>query len=339
MAATSLPTTMRASQWTTVSGGIEKNLKVNNQAPLPKNANSLPADHTLVKVLYATPNPIDYKLMDTLPWMFTKPCTPCLDFSGKVVTSTLPHLKPGELVFGKTEPPGFGALGEYVVVGKQACIPLPDDVEPKQGACVGITGLTAYQCIAPFAKAGDKVFINGGSGGTGTFGIQIAKAIGCHVTATCSGPNVDLCKSLGADQVIDYRSEDVIASLKRGGTQYDLIVDNVFATPDIYWAAHHYVKPSGRFITVAGTPSLGFIVKFMKAFLWPAYFGGGQRKFQFVTCTSNAEQYAQIAKWMEEGKVKAVISEEFGLEEAGRAFEILKTGRTRGKLVIKVADE
>ncbi|KAK5119686.1 hypothetical protein LTR85_007262 [Meristemomyces frigidus] len=337
--AADIPSTMRASQWTSVSGGIEKNLKVNDQAPLPKKAKSLPKDHTLVRVSYTTPNPIDYKLMDTLPFIFSKPATPCMDFSGKVVTSTLPHLKPGEPVFGKTEPPAFGALGEYVVVGEQGCVPLPNDVELKQAACVGITGLTAYQCIVPFAKAGDKIFINGGSGGTGTFGIQIAKAVGCHVTTTCSGPNVDLCKSLGADQVIDYRTEDVIASLKRSGTQYDLIIDNVFATPDLYWNAHHYLKPSGRFITIAGTPSLPFMFSMLKVFLWPRALGGGQRPFQFVTLATSAEQYAHIAKWMQEGKVKAVIEQEFELEEAGKAFERLKSGRTRGKLVIKVAGE
>jgi len=336
--AANIPSTMRASQWTT-SGGIEKNLRLNSHAALPKNAKSLPADHTLVQVLYTTPNPIDWKMADTLPFIFSKPATPGLDFAGKVVTSTLPHLKPGELVFGKTEPPVFGTLGEYVVVGKQGVVPLPDDVPPKQAACVGVVGLTAYQCIAPFVKAGEKVFINGGSGGTGTFGIQVAKAIGCEVTTTCSGPNVDLCKSLGADKVIDYRSEDVISTLKRSGTQYDLIVDNVFATPDLYWNCHHYLKPGARFITIAGSPSIKDITAMLKVFLWPSFLGGGQRPFQFVMCKSNAEQYAQIAKWMEEGKVKAVIEQEFELQDAAKAFERLKSGRTRGKLVIKVAGE
>ncbi|KAI6823810.1 NAD(P)-binding protein [Hortaea werneckii] len=334
-----LPLNMRAAQWHTTSGGIEKNLELNTEAATPKNAGSLPADHTLVKVLYSTPNPIDYKVADTLPFIFSKPATPCLDFAGKVVATKLPHLKPGEMVFGKTEPPAFGCLGEYVVVGKEGVVPLPPDVDPKQAACVGVTGLTAYQCIVPFAKPGNKIFINGGSGGTGTWGIQIAKAIGCEVTTTCSGANVELCKSLGADKVIDYRSEDVLSSLKRSGTQFDLVVDNVFPGPEMYWACPSFLKESGRYITIAGTPSVGSILDLLKVFLWPSFLGGGQRPFQFVMVQSSAEQYVQIGKWMEEGKVKAVIEQEFRLDEAGKAFERLKSGRTRGKLVIKVAGE
>ncbi|KAK5132729.1 hypothetical protein LTR08_008695 [Meristemomyces frigidus] len=335
--AAQLPKTMRASQWTAVSGGIGKNLKLNAQAALPKKAAALPASHTLVRVAYATTNPVDAKVAEYAPFIFSKPATPGLDFSGTVVASTLPHLTPGDRVFGKTEIPAFGTLGEYIVVGAQACVPVPEGVALDQAACVGVTGLTAYQCLAPFVKAGGKVLINGGSGGTGTFGIQIAKALGCHVTTTCSGANVELCKSLGADRVIDYRSEDVVATLKRSGAQYDLIVDNVFAGPELYWNCHHYLKPTGRYVTIAG--SLGTMFALMKVLLWPAVLGGGQRPVQFVTCTTNAEQYAQIGKWMQEGKVKAIVEQEFELEEAGKAYERLKSGRTRGKLVIKVAGE
>ncbi|KAK5723583.1 hypothetical protein LTR15_005282 [Elasticomyces elasticus] len=377
--AMTIPQTMRASQWSTIKGGIEKNLRVNTSAKLPKNANSLPADHTLVKVAYTTPNPIDskqtnrynpgrraisrlpnsYKLplsvlvyylggltremspkvAEFFPFLLSKPATPCLDFSGTVVATTLAHLKPGELVFGKTEPPAFGALGEYVVVGKAGCVPVPNGVSLKQAACVGVTGLTSYQCIAPYVKAGDKVFINGGSGGTGTFGIQIAKALGCHVTTTCSGPNVELCKSLGADEVIDYRSNDVLSTLKRSGKQYDLFYDTVWASPALYWNSQHYLKPSARFVTIAGSPSIGTVVELLKVFLWPTMLGGGQRKFVFHTAASKAADYEAIAKMMAEGKVKAVIEKEFKLEQADQAFAHLKSGRTKGKLLVRVGGE
>ncbi|TKA69197.1 hypothetical protein B0A55_07078 [Friedmanniomyces simplex] len=335
--ATNIPSTMRASQWTTTKGGIDKNLKLNPAAPLPKTATSLPPDHTLVRVAYSTPNPIDYKLAEYLPFIFSKPATPCLDFSGTVVATTLAHLKPGELVFGKTEPPAFGALGEYIVVAKAGCVPLPNGVSLKQAACVGVTGLTSYQCLAPHVKAGDKVLINGGSGGTGTFAIQIAKALGCYVTTTCSGPNVDLCKSLGADEVIDYRSNDLVATLKRSGKQYDLIYDTVFATPALYWNCQHYLKPSGQFLTIAGSPSVGSIVELLKVFCWPAWLGGGQRRLAFHTAASKAADYEAIAGMMAEGKVRAVVEREFGLERAGEAFAHLKGGRTKGKIVIEVA--
>jgi len=210
-------------------------------------------------------------------------------------------------------------------------------VSPEQAACVGCVGLTAYQCIAPFVKAGDKVFINGGSGGTGTFGIQICKALGCYVATSCSGANVELCKSLGADEVIDYRTQSVVDTLKRSGHQYDLIVDNVFADSALYFYAHHYMKPTGRYVTISGDPSFATIQKILSIFLIPSWFGGGQRRFQFVTCVANAEEYAQVAKWMEEGKVKAVIESIMPLEETAQAYAMLKSGRTRGKIVIRVA--
>ncbi|KAK3676031.1 hypothetical protein LTR78_004223 [Recurvomyces mirabilis] len=335
-----VPDHMRASQWTYSHGGIDKNLKLNPKASLPKNAKSLRAGQTLVKVAYACPNPIDYKLADNVPFIFSKPATPCLDYSGIVVESKLGHLKTGELVFGKTEPPSCGALGEYIVVGKEGCVPVPNDVSLKDAACVGVVGLTAYQCIVPYAKKGDKVFINGGSGGTGTFMIQIAKAVGCHVTTTCSGPNVELCKSLGADEVVDYKTTDILKKLTSSGHNYDLIVDTVFATPALYWNAHKYLKPTtGRFVTIAGTPSISFIIDFLKVLVWPSVLGGGQRTFTFVTANTNPTHYAEIAKWMEEGKVKAVIEKEFELEDADKAFAHLKSGRTKGKVVVKVCEE
>jgi NADPH:quinone reductase-like Zn-dependent oxidoreductase len=157
---TTIPDHMRAAQWSSTSGGIEKHLKVNDKAALPKYSKKLPAEHTLVKVAYSTVNPIDYKLADTLPFIFSKPATPCLDYSGVVVESTLSHLKTGELVFGKTEPPAFSALGDYIVVGKQGCVPVPNDVSLKDAACVGVVGLTAFQCIVPHVKEGSRVFVS-----------------------------------------------------------------------------------------------------------------------------------------------------------------------------------
>ena len=101
-------------------------------------------------------------------------------------------------------------------------MPLPNGIEVDQAAAVGIAGLTAYQLIVPNTKQGDKIFINGGSGGTGTFGIQMALAIGCHVTSTCPTGNVQLCKDLGADEVIDYKTTNVAQALKANGQAFAL---------------------------------------------------------------------------------------------------------------------
>lgn len=337
--ASSLPSTMKAAAWDSNVGGIHKHIKLTNSWPLPKNAKNLPQGATLVRVSHATINPVDYKVPE-IPivgrLVFGKG-VPGLDYSGTVVESTSSQLKPGEPVFGSLAPPNFSTLGEYIVATKEGCVPIPDGVQPKDAATLGIAGLTAYQTVVPFIKPGSKVFINGGSGGVGTFQIQIAKILGAHVTVTCSGPNVELVKSLGADEVIDYRTENVVHTLTRKGQQYDLIADNVFNSADIYWSSHKYLKTEGRYVTIAGNAQFSVIKDMLSIMFWPKALGGGQRKFQFVTCAADAAQYAELAKWLAEGKLKTVIEKEYELEQAGEAFERLKSGRTRGKLVIKVA--
>lgn len=340
--ANALPSTIRAAQWTSMLGGIEKNLKVNTAASLPPGASALGENSTLVKVEYSSINPVDYKLPEFglfRALKLSKPAIPAGDYAGTVVSTTLPGFKPGDRVFGRSDPPAFGALAEYLYVqGKENVVKLPSGVSMEDAATLGVAGLTAYQCIAPYVREGSKVFINGGSGGTGSFGIQIAKVLGCVVTTTCSGANVDFCKSLGADQVIDYRTTDIVKHLQRQGTQYDLLVDNV-NSPQLYWNAHHYLKSDGIYINIAGTTTVPFIINMVKVLYIPAWLGGGKRAAKFLLRKSNAEHFAQIAQWIAEGKLKPVIEKIYTLDESAEAFARLKTGRSRGKLVVKVVDQ
>jgi NADPH:quinone reductase-like Zn-dependent oxidoreductase len=337
-----LPSTMRAVQWTSITGGIEKNLKVNTTAPVPTLPTKSTEPSTLVKVAYSSINPVDYKLPEFAVFRALKMSTPAIpagDFAGTVIQTTLPGLKPGDLVFGRSDPPDFGALAEYVVVnGRENVVKLPKGVSMQDAATLGVAGLTAYQCIAPYTKEDSKVFINGGSGGTGTFGIQIAKILGCRVTATCSGANVELCQSLGADEVIDYRTTDVVRHLQRQGTQYDLLVDN-FGSLELYWSAHDYLKADGIYINIAGTATLVHVINVLKVSYLPAWLGGGQRAAMFLRRKSNADDFAKIARWIAEGRLRLVVEKVYGLDEAGEAFARLKAGRSKGKLVIKVAGE
>ena len=146
----------------------------------------------MIHVHAAALNPVDYKLAE-LPVVgrmaIPKPATPGLDFAGKVVhVGSNCELKVGQMVFGKLEPKQqFGTLGEYIIGSKAGTVPLPDGISVEEAATLGVCGLVTYQCLAPNVKPGDRVFINGGSGGTGTFAIQIAKALGCYVSTTCSG--------------------------------------------------------------------------------------------------------------------------------------------------------
>jgi len=340
---TTLPPTMKAAAWHSTAGGIENNLQATITHPLPKTAHSLPPNSTLVRVSYAALNPVDYKVpeLPLLGRLVFSSGIPGMDFAGTVVASNAQNFKPGARVFGMLAPPFGGTLGEYVVVGggRQGCVAVPDGVELKDACTLGVAGLTAFQTVAPFVQqsGGSKVFINGGSGGVGTFQIQIAKLLGCHVTVSCSGANADFCRELGADEVIDYRTEDLVATLSRKGTQFDLIADNVFnGAAELYWSSGKYLKPEGTYVTIAGNASVATVRNFLGCMFWPKFLGGGERKFKFVTCVANSEEFEKLVGWMAEGKLRACIEREFELKDAGEAYTRLKAGRTRGKLVVKV---
>ncbi|KAK6435380.1 hypothetical protein LTR95_008432 [Oleoguttula sp. CCFEE 5521] len=337
--ASTLGNTMRAATWKSNAGGLPKNIYINSSYPLPKAAESLPAGSTLVKVAYASLNPVDLKIAEApiIGRALLARGVPGSDFSGTVVQSTLPHLKPGDQVYGFTDLPKFGACAEYLIAPKSNIVKIPQGVSLEQAAPLAIAGLTAYQTVAPFVRPGDKVLINGGSGGVGANTVQIAKALGCHVTATCSGANVEFVKSLGADEVIDYRTNDLVATLTRSGVQFDHIIDNVFADAKLYWSAHKYLKPGKQYVTIAGSPKLSVIRDMLSIYLWPKFLGGGQRHFGFVTCTSKVEEHEIVANMVKDGKVKVEIEKVYALEETGKAYERLASGRVRGKLVVKVA--
>jgi alkaline phosphatase D len=216
---------------------------------------------------------------------------------------------------------------------------LPEGVEVDDAATIGIVGLTEIQAIKPNVKEGDKVFINGGSGGTGVYGIQIAKALGCHVTTSCSTANIELCKSLGADEVIDYKTTDVTKALVEKGQVFSLVVDNVGLTADLYKQSASYLLPAGKFVQVGAGSSMGGLGQIASNMLLPSFLGGGKRKYQMLMTSPSAEDLRQLGSWMKEGKVKAVHDEVFEWEDAPNAFARLRTGRAKGKIVVHVKQE
>ncbi|OTB02648.1 hypothetical protein M426DRAFT_322413 [Hypoxylon sp. CI-4A] len=335
--------TMKAWTYTSTTGGLEKNLRSVADAS-PPFSQTLPGDAILVRVRYASLNPADHKLPE-VPVLgrvvIPPPASPGMDFAGEVAQTggaASDDFAVGDEVFGRVAATRFGALGEYVVARRDGLAKVPSGVSLADASCVGTAGQTAYQCIAPYVAhgAGDWVFVNGGSGGTGTFGIQIAKAVGCRVVASCSGRNADLCRSLGADEVIDYTAENVSAVLKAKGQVFKLVVDNVGSAPtDLYKAADHYLLPEGRFVQIGGETSLADVTSILSRGFLPSILGGGKRKWEYLVTKNVHEDLDQIAEWMKEGKVKAVIDETFEYENAPKAVEKLKTGRARGKIVVK----
>lgn len=328
-----LPKTMKAWQFGKVTNGIENSLKCNASVPVPVPKK----DQHLVKVSFVSLNPADHKIGEnavTRRLFVPNPATPGIDFSGIIVKPAQGStLKPGDKVFGcgGTVYEG-GCLAEYAVAGDNAVIAVPNGLSLEHASTVGVAGWTAYQTIVPFKPK--ELFINGGSGGCGVFGIQIAKAIGSNVTVTCSQRNVELCTSLGADKVVDYTKGNLTDAL--AGNRFDHMVDNVVSDPKVYFKAQNYSVPGAHYVLVAGVLSLKYMYQTTMMKFWPGLLGGGKRPIQGFFAKPDTTQLEQIAQWMVEGKIKPVVDERFAFENAPQAYRKLKTNRARGKIVVEV---
>lgn len=350
---------MRAWLYSSATGGLHKNLTLSSTAahPRPQSPPSLSKDELLVRVRAAGLNPIDYRIPE-LPFsmsraMISVPASPAMDFAGTVVAHGAGvefPVKAGDSVFGRLDPGRFGALGEFVVAKSSGCAGLPAGVSPEHASAVGSVGMAAFASIVPYVPenlsasspsggggAPFRVFINGGSGGTGTIGIQIAKLLGCHVTTSCSSRNVELCRSIGADEVLDYTKGDLVAALKAKGQVFDLVVDNVGSPSDLYSTCGEFVVPDGQFVQVGMGMSMADMRSMTSRMLLPAFLGGGSRKFSLAVAKNKHEDLARLGEWIAAGKVKVVVDEVFEFEDAPKAYEKLRTGRARGKIIVKGA--
>ena len=326
----------------TTQGGIEKNLNLNADAPVP----TPKPKQNLVKVFAMALNPADYKnaeasLISRL--LISKPATPGFDFAGQIITpGTDSPFKAGQLVFGvpsKRISNSLGSLCEYTLADSDTILAIPDGVNPVDAAALAVTGLTAYQSVALRVKKGDKVFINGGSGGVGVLGIQMAKVLGCYVATSCSTANVELCKSLGADEVIDYKKGSVLEALTASGRKYDHVVDNVGNDWGLFWGCHNYTTPNAVFIRVTLDMTLGNGVNLLRKTFIPAILGGSKRKGELFWPDASLKDLSQVVEWVKEGKIKVVIDQRFLFEQAPEAFAKLKTGRAKGKIMVDITSQ
>ena len=251
------------------------------------------------------------------------------DFAGVVeaVGKNVSDFKPGDEVFGGSN----GAYAEYVTVGKEIA-PKPASITFEEAAAVPMAGLTALQGLRDYGKIqpGQKVLINGASGGVGTFAVQIAKAFGAEVTAVCSTRNIECAHWLGADHVVDYTRED----FTRSGQKYDLLFDVVGSRS---WSAYRRVlKPNATVVLVGGprTPvigPLGHVIKMRLASL------GSGRKVVFFVARFTPEDLMALKDLLETGKVKPFVERTYPLPQIAEAMHYLGTGHAQGKIVISIA--
>jgi NADPH:quinone reductase-like Zn-dependent oxidoreductase len=301
-------------------------------------------DQVLIKVRAASLNALDvFMIRDTwfgrLFFGLRKPRDTRLgrDVGGVVeaVGKSVTQFKPGDEVFGICR----GALAEYACAFERALVMKPPHVSFEQAAAVPLAGLTALQGIREGkVQPGQKVLINGATGGVGTFAVQIAKASGAEITAVCSTRNVDLVRSIGADHVIDYTKEDFTKSDQR----YDVIFDNV--CNHSFFERRRVLTPKGICVLVgmggAGVKqgqAMGRIAGNLFA-AWGLSSFTDQKFAQYMTKLSKPDLIL-LGELMQAGKVRPVIERTYKLNDAPEAVRQLDAGHARGKLVITVGEE
>jgi len=293
-------------------------------------------DQVLVRVRAASVNPLDWHYMRGTPYFMRlgaglrKPKVTRLgvDFAGTVeaVGRNVNRFKPGDEVFGGRT----GAFAQYVLVREDRAVALkPANLTFEQAASVGVAAITALQGLRDKGQIqpGQKVLINGASGGVGTFAVQIAKSFGADVTGVCSTRNVDMVRSIGADHVIDYTKEDFTKSAER----YDLILDNVGNHSLL--ESRRVLNPKGKYIMVGG-PAGRWIDPLPRAISALVLSRFVSQDIRLFLADLNQADLNILRDLMQAGKVTPVIDRRYRLSEIPEAIRYLEQGHARGKVVI-----
>jgi len=295
-------------------------------------------NEVLVKVYAASVNAADWHLLRADPFLvrfmtgFLKPKYKILgaDIAGRVeeVGINVKEFQPGDEVFGDISKCGWGGFAEYIRATANALVLKPQNLSFQEAAAVPLAAVTALQGLRDkgHIQPGQKVLINGASGGVGTFAVQIAKSFGAEVTAVCSTGKLNLVRSIGADHVIDYTQED----FTRNGQHYDLILAaNGDRSISDYKRA---LAPNGTYVMTGGSTSQMF-----QALLFgPLITMSGSKKMGAAGAGPNKKDLASMKELLEAGKVVPVIDRCYPLREVADAIRYLEEGHAKGKVVITV---
>jgi NADPH:quinone reductase-like Zn-dependent oxidoreductase len=303
---------------------VEKPVPTDNQVLIKVRAASLNAfdayvirDSWLGRLIFGLRKPRDTRLGQ--------------DVAGQVeaVGKNVTQFKPGDEVFGISR----GALAEYACTSERALAAKPPNVSFEQAASLPLAGLTALQGLREGKiQAGQKVLINGATGGVGTFAVQIAKSFGAEVTAVCSTRNVDLVRSIGADHVIDYTKEDFTKSSQR----YDVIFDNV--CNHSFAERRRVLNPKGICVLAgmggAGVKGGEAIGRIVGGFTARGLSSFTDQKFAQYRTKSSKQDLTILGELVEAGKLRPVIDRTYKLSDAAEALRYLNEGHARGKVII-----
>ncbi len=305
-------------------------------------------DDVLVEIHAASINPLDLKIRSgefklLLPYRL--PLIMGNDCSGVVVRvgARVKRFKVGDEVYARPHQDRIGTFAERIAIKDDALAFKPKTLSMDEAASIPLVGLTAWQALVEKGqlKKGQKVLIHAGSGGVGTFAIQLAKHLGATVATTASASNADMLKRLGADIVIDYKKEDFATALK----DYDLVLDTQGG--ETLKKSIGVLKPGGKVIGIAGPPDADFAEASGAAWFFKLIFGllsysvrsAAKRReasYSFLFMRANGDQLGKIAALIDAGVIRPVIDRVVPFAETKEALAYVDAGRTKGKVVIKM---
>jgi NADPH:quinone reductase-like Zn-dependent oxidoreductase len=296
-------------------------------------------DEVLVRVRAASVNPFDWHMLTGVPYIvrmmngLRRPKSDRLgaDFAGTVeeIGSNVTEFRVGDDVFGVRT----GAFGEYVCVREEGAIAhKPDNLSHEEAAAVGVAALTALQGLRDQAqvRSGQKVLINGASGGVGTFAVQIAKALGAEVTGVCSSANVERARSLGADRVVDYTRED----FTRDEERYDAFLD--IAGNRSWRECRRILNPDARLVCVGGPKTGRFVGSFGRRVVDRLASTRTSQKVVLFIAKPDKDDLETLSGLLEAGTVTPVVDRRYELGEVREALSYLAQGHAQGKIVVTV---
>jgi len=302
----------------------------------------------LVKVHAASVNPVDTKIRDGKLKVLIRYRMPLVlgnDLAGTVaaIGPGVTRFKVGDAIYARMDKQRIGAFAEYALVREAVAAPKPVNLTFEEAASLPLVGLTAWQALIDIGRlqAGQKVLIHAGSGGVGTFAIQLARHLGAKVYTTVGQRNVELVQQLGADVAIDYRTtrfEDVVQDC-------DVVLETL--GDELLLRSFRSVKPGGVVVSIGNTPTaafarewglnplLVFVIGLMSRKAMAAARARGAR-YEYLFMRADGEQLRQIAALVESGTIKPVIDRVFPLQEVREALAYSESGRATGKVVIRV---
>ncbi|MCC5803438.1 NADP-dependent oxidoreductase [Rossellomorea vietnamensis] len=325
--------------------------KYGKNTPLELTELSIPevGEHdVLVEVYAASINPIDFKIRDGKVKMLLSYKMPLVlgnDFSGKIIQtgSKVNKFQVGDEVYGRPRKNRIGTFAEYHSVHEDDVSLKPNNLTFVEAASLPLVGLTTWQAFHDILelKPGQKILIQAGAGGVGTFAIQLAKEMGAYVATTASEKGHDLVLSLGADQVINYRIQPFEEVLEG----FDAVFDTLGG--EYLNRSFRVVKPHGRIVSVSAVPNGRFAVDNKLGFLKRMLFSivsrritALERKFNvdyyFLFMKPSGEQLAEIKDFVEQGSIRPLVDRVYPLEKAQEAIQYVETGRAKGKVVLEV---